>query len=117
MQDVDRRSELTDNTLESETINSLVDNTLEIFLNLSVGRVHYKSVTRSLYYVDSLEIPVSEMIRNVFKGFNQIPDIQQCYLDKHSFFKGAFCVKLNKIQSQPVLVALRLQGIQIKITQ
>lgn len=116
MQDIDRINALTDNTLESETSSSLVDNTLEIFLNLSVGRVHYKSLTKSLYYVDSLEIPVSEMIRKVFKGFNQIPDIQQCYLDKHSFFKGAFCVKLNEMQSKPVLVALRLQGIQIKIT-
>ncbi len=87
---------------------------MEIFLNLSIGRVHYKSVTKSLYYVDYLEVIVSKMIHNVFKGFNQTPDIQQCYLEKHSFFKGAFCVKLNEIQSKPVLVAFRLQGIQIK---
>jgi hypothetical protein len=93
-----------------------LENTLEIFINLSVERVHYKASSNNLYYVDSLENPISDIIIKVLKGFNQTADIKQCYLDKHSFFKGAFCVKLNDMQAHPVLVALRLQGIHIEIT-
>ena len=92
------------------------ENTLEIFINLSVDRVHYKKSSKNLYFVDSQEALISRIITKVLKGFNQIPDIQQCYLDQHRFFKGAFCIKLGQIQSGPVLVALRLQGIHIEIT-
>ena len=45
-------------------------NELEIFYNLYIGRVHYKSSTRTSYYVDSFSISVSEIIHNVFKGFD-----------------------------------------------
>ena len=102
--------------LSENDIGSLQDNRT-IFVKLREGKVHFVSSTKNLYFVDSPDIPVSEMIRKVFKGLNQIPDIQQCYLDQHSFFKGAFCMKLNESQHEPVLVALRLQGIVIKITK
>ncbi len=52
-------------------------NELEIFYNLCIGRVHYKSSTCTLYYVDSFSISVSEIILKVFKGFDQEPDIEQ----------------------------------------
>ena len=93
-----------------------LENSLEIFINLSVDRVHYKASSKNLYYVDSLANPISAIIIKVLNGFNQTPEITQCYLDRHSFFKGAFCVKLNELQAHPVLVALRLQGIHIEIT-
>ncbi len=95
---------------------SLRDNRT-IFVKLREGKVHYVSTSRNLYFVDSLDFPVSEMIKKVFKGMKQIPYINQCYLDQHSFFKGAYCIVLNESQYQPVLVALRLQGIVIKITK
>ena len=88
-----------------------------IFVKLREGKVHFVSTTRNLYFVDSLNFPVSEMIKKVFKGMKQIPDISQCYLDQHSYFKGAFCIQLNASQNDAVLVALRLQGIVIKITK
>ena len=90
-------------------------NELEIFYNLCIGRVHFKSSTNTLYFVDSFSIPVSEIIRSVFKGFNQKPDIKQRYMDKHNLIKAAFCIKLSEKHSQPVLVALRLRGIHIEI--
>ncbi len=95
---------------------SLRDNRT-IFVKLREGKVHFVSTTRNLYFVDSLDFPVSEMIKKVFIGLKQIPDINQCYLDQHSFFKGALCIKLNQSQHDAVLVALRLQGIVIKITK
>ena len=88
-----------------------------IFVKLREGKVHFVSTTRNLYFVDSLDFPVSEMIKKVFKGMKQIPDIYQCYLDQHSYFKGAFCIQLSASQHDAVLVALRLQGIVIKITK
>ena len=66
---------------------SAFENTLEIFIKLSVDRVHYKKNSKNLYFVDSLETPISKIITKVLKGFNQTPDIKQCYLDKHSFLK------------------------------
>lgn len=90
-------------------------NELEIFYNLCNGRVHFKSSTNTLYFVDSFSIPVSEIIRSVFKGFNQNPVIKQRYMDKHNLIKAAFCIKLSEKHSQPVLVALRLRGIHIEI--
>ena len=95
---------------------SLRDNRT-IFVKLREGKVHFVSTTRNLYFVDSLDFPVSEMIKKVFRGLKQTPDINQCYLDQHSYFKGAFCIQLNTSQHDAVLVALRLQGIVIKITK
>ena len=88
-----------------------------IFVKLREGKVHFVSTTRNLYFVDSLDFPISEIISKVFKGLQQIPNINQCYLDQHSYFKGAFCIHLNASQHDAVLVALRLQGIVIKITK
>ena len=101
----DRQTALTDSA-----------NELEIFYNLCIGRVHYKSSMKTLYYVDSHSIPVSKIICKVFKGFNQTPNIKQRYLDKHNLIKAAFCIELNDKQSKAVLVALRLRGICIEIT-
>ena len=106
-------------TYDASEINSSLtsfENTLEIFINLSVDRVHYKTSSKNLYFVDAIENPISDIITKVLNGFNQTPDIKQCYLDEHSFFKGAFCLKLSELQAHPVLVALRLQGIHIEIT-
>lgn len=87
---------------------------LEIFYHLCVGRVYYKESSQSLYFVDSPEISISEIINKVFKGLNQQPVIQQLYMDVHSLFNAAFKIKLSKKQITVLLVALRLRGISIK---
>lgn len=92
-------------------------NELEIFYYLCVGRVYYKKSTKSLYFVDSPEISVSEIIHKVFKGLHQQADIQQLYMDEHGLFNAAFKLKLNDKQATVLLVALRLRGISIKFTK
>ncbi len=114
--DLSETSSLENRSISINQARSLRDNRT-IFVKLREGKVHFVSTTRNLYFVDSLDFPVSEMIKNVFKGMQQTPDINQCYLDQHSFFKGAFCIQLNQTQHDAVLVALRLQGIVIKITK
>ncbi len=114
--DLSETSSLENRSISINQARSLRDNRT-IFVKLREGKVHFVSTTRNLYFVDSLDFPVSEMIRKVFKGMKQIPEFHQCYLDQHSFFKGAFCIQLNQTQHDAVLVALRLQGIVIKITK
>jgi len=44
-------------TYDASEINSSLtsfENTLEIFINLSVGRVHYKTCSKNLYFVDAI---------------------------------------------------------------
>jgi len=114
--DLSEKISLENRSISINQARSLRDNRT-IFVKLREGKVHFVSTTRNLYFVDSLDFPVSEMIKNVFKGMKQTPDINQCYLDQHSFFKGAFCIQLSQTQHDAVLVALRLQGIVIKITK
>ena len=119
--DLNETNSLDKPLIKSEVLGGSLVGTLRdnrtIFVKLREGKVHFVSTTRNLYFVDSLDFPVSEMIKNVFKGLKQTPDINQCYLDQHSYFKGAFCIQLNQTQHDAVLVALRLQGIVIKITK
>ncbi len=114
--DLSETSSLENRSISINQARSLRDNRT-IFVKLREGKVHFVSTTRNLYFVDSLDFPVSDMIKKVYKGMQQTPDINQCYLDQHSFFKGAFCIQLNQTQHDAVLVALRLQGIVIKITK
>ena len=94
---------------------SMPKNELEIFLSLCVGRVIYREQNRSLYFVDSPALSVSEIIDKVFKGLGQEPQIRQLYMDPHNLLKAAYCLPLNAQQKKLLMVALNLNGIKIVI--
>ncbi len=100
---------------ERQTALTASANELEIFYNLCVGRVHYKSVARMLYFVDSNTVSVTEIIHQVFRGLQQTPVIKQLYMDQHQLIKAASCIHLTRAQARAVLVALRLRGIHVDI--
>ncbi|CAA6824549.1 MAG: Unknown protein [uncultured Thiotrichaceae bacterium] len=113
---VSKKNQFVERRAERQTALTDSANELEIFYNLCIGRVHFKSSSNTLYFVDSVSVPVSAIIHRVFKGFSQTPTIKQRYLDKHNLIKAAFCIQLTDVQFKPVLVALRLRGIHIEIT-
>ena len=95
------------------SIQPLPKNELEIFLSLCVGRVLYRKQNRSLYFVDSPALSVTEIIHTVFKGLGQVPQIRQLYMDEHKLIKAAFCIVLTPRQQKLLMVALNLNGIKI----
>ena len=88
-------------------------NELEIFCSLCVGRVYYRSANRTLYFVDSPALSISELIRGVFRGLRQVPRFGQLYMDEHNLFRAASFVQLSKPQRQAVFAALALSGIRV----
>ncbi len=88
-------------------------NELEIFCSLCVGRVYFDDNSRSLYFVDSPALSVSDIIRQVFKGLGQTPTVRQLYMDEHNLFRAAFCIQLSVVQRQPLFAAFALSGIHI----
>lgn len=96
-----------------DTQKPLPQNELEIFLSLCVGRVMYRSQNRSLYFVDSPALSVTDIINTVFRGLGQEPQIRQLYMDQHNLLKAAYCLPLTAQQKKLLLVALNLSGIKI----
>ncbi len=92
---------------------SAPENELEIFCSLCVGRVYYRAQNRTLYFVDSPALSVSEIIQQVFRGLAQTPRIRQLYMDEHNLFRAAYCIELNAAQQKPLFIALTLAGIHI----
>ena len=90
-------------------------NDLEVFLYLCVGRVVYREHNRSLYFVDSPYLSVTEIIYKVFKGLGQKPNIQQQYMDVHSLIKAAYCITMTERERKLLMVAFNLSGIHIKM--
>ena len=90
-------------------------NELEIFCSLCVGRVYYHTGTRSLYYVDSPAMDITEIVENVFRGLDQEPVIEQLYMDEHRVIKAALRIRLTGLQQKPLMVALKLNGIHIDV--
>lgn len=91
----------------------LPKNELEIFLALCVGRVLYRNDNRSLYFVDSPALSITDIIAGVFHGLGQEPRIRQLYMDQHNLLKAAFCIPLTSQQEKLLMVALSLNGIKI----
>ena len=87
---------------------------LEIFCFLCVGRVVYRKQIERLYFVDSPALSVTDIITKVYNGMCQQPKIEQQYMDVHSYIKAAYCITLTATQKKPLMVALRLSGIQVK---
>jgi hypothetical protein len=88
-------------------------NELEIFCSLCVGRVYYRADNRSLYFVDSPALSVSEIIKQVFKGLSQFPRVRQLHMDEHDLLQAALCIQLTEQQRKALFAALVLSGINI----
>ena len=88
-------------------------NELEIFCSLCVGRVYYRDDNRSLYFVDSPALSISEIIEQVFNGLGQRPRIRQLHMDQHDLLQAALCIQLTEAQRSALFVALVLSGINI----
>lgn len=92
---------------------SAPSNELEIFCSLCVGRVYYRDENRTLYFVDSPALSVSELVQQVFRGLNQLPRIRQLHMDEHGLLRAALCIQLNEPQRKALFAAMMLSGINI----
>ena len=88
-------------------------NELEIFCSLCVGRVHYRVENRSLYFVDSPALSISDIVKQVFKGLGQSPRIRQLHMDEHNLLRAASCLQLTTAQQKALFAAFTLSGIHI----
>jgi len=88
-------------------------NELEVFCSLCVGRVYYRDENRSLYFVDSPALSVSDIIRQVFSGLGQVPRMRQLYMDEHNLLQAATCIQLTAEQRKALFAAFILSGINI----
>ena len=88
-------------------------NELEIFCSLCVGRVYYRAQNRSLYYVESPALSISDIVKQVFEGLGQSPRIRQLHMDEHDLFRAALCLQLTATQKPALFAALTLSGINI----
>ena len=88
-------------------------NELEIFCSLCVGRVYYRADNRTLYFVDSPALSISDIIKQVFKGLGQFPRVRQLHMDEHDLLQAALCIQLTDPQRKALFAALVLCGINI----
>ena len=78
-----------------------------------MGRVYFRVETRTLYFVDSPALSISEIIEQVFRGIKQSPRIRQLYMDEHKLLQAALCIQLTTPQRKSLFAALTLCGIHI----
>jgi predicted permease len=90
---------------------------VRIFFNLAMNRAHFSPPRRALYFVDSRHVAVEAIIRAALTGMGVALRTDQLYLDELSIFKSVKRVCLGPAEAAAVLVALRLNGIQITITE
>jgi len=88
-------------------------NELEVFCSLCVGRVYYRAENRTLYFVDSPALSISEIIAQVFTGLEQVARIRQLYMDEHNLLQAAMCIQLTAAQRKALFAAFILSGINI----
>jgi hypothetical protein len=88
-------------------------NELEIFCSLCVGRVYYRAANRSLYFVDSPALSISDIIKHVFRGLGQFSRVRQLHMDEHDLLQAALCIQLTDPQRKALFAALVLSGINI----
>ncbi len=84
-----------------------------IFFNLAMNRAHYSPHRGAVYFVDSCHVAVEGIILSALAGLNSVAKIDQLYLDELSIFKSVKRIRLSRAEVTAVLVALRLNGIQI----
>ncbi|MGB0722887.1 MAG: hypothetical protein ACPGU7_10885 [Gammaproteobacteria bacterium] len=82
----------------------------ELFYNLGVGRVFFDPERGLLYFVDSVQDPVPELVSSIL-GMPAV--VEQLHMDRHGVFNAAKRIALRADQRDVVLVALRLHGYQV----
>ncbi len=87
----------------------------EIYYNLGMDRVHYDPQTNSLYFPHSSYFPILATLKAVFHGADTELEIEQLFMDRHGYYKGAQRTVVPQPLTSAVLVALRLNGIKISI--
>jgi len=87
----------------------------QIFYNLGMDRVHFIPQTLVLHFVDSEHFQVLDIINTIYRGLVATPRVEQLFLDKHGYYKGALMLTMSGDEADAVLVALRLKGIKISI--
>lgn len=88
-------------------------NELEVFCSLCVGRVYYSDENRTLYFVDSPALSVSDIVEQVFRGLGQVPRMRQLYMDEHNLLRAATSIQLAAAQRKALFAAFVLSGINI----
>lgn len=87
----------------------------QIFYNLGIGRVHFVASASLLYFIDSKDSCIPDIVAPVFQGLGSKPAYEQMFLDPHGLLKGAIRLPLLAPHVAPVLAALRLSGIDISV--
>ncbi len=87
----------------------------EIYFNLGMDRVHYVPQKQFLYFPQSSYFPILSTLESVYAGLRIQLEIEQLFLDKHGYYKGAQRIFMSDKVASAVLVALRLNGIKISI--
>lgn len=64
-----------------------------------------------LYFVDSPELSISDIIKQVYKGLKQTAVIRQLYMDEHNILTAARCIEINSRQKMALFAAFNLSGI------
>lgn len=90
---------------------------VNIFFNLCMDRVHYVPERQAIYFVDSSYINVPDVLSRVFSGLGCQLQIDQLYLDQLSIFKSLKRVIMTEVQAHAVMVALRMEGMQVTISK
>ena len=89
---------------------------VQIFYNLSMDRVHYIPARNAIYFVESSHVAVQTIILSVMHNLGLTARIDQLHLDKNGIFKGGKRLTLPPEQAATLLVALRLKGVQISVS-
>lgn len=88
-----------------------------IFFNLAMNRALYSPPRSAIYFVDSHHVAVEEIIRAALTGMGVELRMEQLYLDALSIFKSVKRIGLTPAEAAAVMVALRLNGIQVTVTE
>lgn len=90
---------------------------VRIFYNLSMDHVHYFPSRNAIYYVNSKHVDVERILRKALSRESVGLEITQLHLDRLGFFKSGKRLRLDHRRATTVLVALRLHGIKITVSQ
>ena len=87
----------------------------EIVYHLGIGTVYFCPVRQTLYFCDSKDLSISGLVMKVMKTRSLSANIERVFLDHLQYLSIANKVKLDSAIIKPVLVALRISGVQINI--
>ena len=85
-----------------------------IFYRLAANQVFLDSEKKLVYFVDLDETPVISLLQSLYQQEKNRFRLELLFLDVNFFFFGGYRVKVSEEKLRPLLVALRLQGIDIE---